>query len=459
MIRDEPVRRRDLLGGAMAALALGSCASAAEPATPEQPAAAASGRLPTTIAGMTLRQLRDDFHDRLFRQYLPFWEKGAIDQQFGGFLCELNDDGSVASDEKYSWYQGRGLWVYSFLFNEFGKDPRWLKIAQRGRDFMVRKLYAGEGRWHERLRRDGTMIEGVGGTVYGALFAALGLGEYYLAAGREEDLELVKTTLTAAVAAYDDRRYNDTHTTLYTSVKPSFTGFRTQGHSMVLVTILSRLVARCPDPLFRRLLDEHVDRIVNKFWNPDYGIVNEMLDHDYGRIPLTADHMFAGHSLETLWIVVQEAVRRKDRAMFDTLVGRIHRLIEMCWDYVFEGWGDGNFFVFQSPQHSIGPEYDIKTMWAQCEVLVACMLVLEYTGQPWAKEWYDRTRAFALRALPSPAPGVWRQAVNRQGQDIQRAGISTKRKDNFHQVRYLMFNLLSLDRMLKNDGRPTPFPA
>jgi len=30
---------------------------------------------------------------------------------------------------------------------------------------------------------------------------------------------------------------------------------------------------------------------------------------------------------------------------------------------------------------------------------------------------------------------------------LKRVGVSTKRKDNFHQARYLMLNLLSLKRM------------
>lgn len=50
--------------------------------------------------------------------------------------------------------------------------------------------------------------------------------------------------------------------------------------------------------------------------------------------------------------------------------------------------------------------------------------------------------------MPVPGHGVWRQAVDRTGKDLKRAGVSTKRKDNFHQARYLMFNLLTLKRML-----------
>ena len=38
--------------------------------------------------------------------------------------------------------------------------------------------------------------------------------------------------------------------------------------------------------------------------------------------------------------------------------------------------------------------------------------------------------------------------LDRQGKDLKRVGVSAKRKDNFHQARYQMLNLLSLNRLL-----------
>ena len=212
------------------------------------------------------------------------------------------------------------------------------------------------------------------------------------------------------------------------------------------------------DPRLEALLLEHVERIMNGFWNPDFGIANEYLAHDYSRLPEAAPHMFAGHALETLWIVMHEALRINDQALFTTAKDRIRRLLEMCWDYVFEGWGDGNFFVHDTPEHHRGPEYEIKTMWAHCEILIASMSILEYTGEVWAKEWYERARAFALKTMANTGHGVWRQAVDRFGKDVKRVGVGSHRKDNFHPPRMLMMNLLSLQRMIANAGKLTPFP-
>ena len=85
-------------------------------------------KMPGLVNGMTLQKLRDDYKERIFRQYLPFWDKGGYDSKYGGFMCELNNDGSVRNDEKYIWYQGRGIWVYSYLYNNFGKNEQYLDV-------------------------------------------------------------------------------------------------------------------------------------------------------------------------------------------------------------------------------------------------------------------------------------------------------------------------------------------
>lgn len=442
------MKRRDVLKAALASVPLAKLRWAGEAISQEISSRDGAERSTMRIAGMTLAKLADDYRDRLFRQYLPFWERGGCDENRGGFFCELNDDGSVAKDEKFIWYQGRGLWVYSFLHQSFGRRPEWLEVARKARDFMVRYMHAGVGRWHEKVRADGTLLAGAGPNIYGALFAALGLVEYYRCTGSQEDLDLAKLSLRAAVQAYNDAGYTDLATAGEARVELPARGVRIQGHSMMFVNVLSRLLDRHRDPQLETLQREHVDRIINRFWHPAYGISNEYLDHDYRRAPGCDTHMLVGHSIETLWLVMSEAVRTGDRALFDTAKGRVRRFVEMGWDYVFGGLGDEDFLVFGNSRQPRGPYLDVKTMWSQCEAMIGCMMIFERTGEAWAREWYERLRGFALKTMPVPSHGVWRQAVNRTGGDLKRAGYSTKRKDNYHQARYLMLNLLSVERML-----------
>ncbi|MFC2087646.1 AGE family epimerase/isomerase, partial [Bacteroidota bacterium] len=70
-------------------------------------------------------------------------------------------------------------------------------------------------------------------------------------------------------------------------------------------------------------------------------------------------------------------------------------------------------------------------MWAHTEILIACMLILEYTGEIWAKEWYERAFRYIMDTMTTDY-GVWRQAVNRFGENKKRKEVSIYRKGNFH---------------------------
>jgi N-acylglucosamine 2-epimerase len=403
------------------------------------------------IAGMTLPQLQKDYRERIFGQYLPFWTRGGYDDELGGFMCELYDDGSVENDEKYIWYQGRGIWVYSFLFNNFGKEKHFIEIARKSRDFMVNNMHQGNGRWIDSVNRQGRPInssvaQGSAGDIYGALFSAAGLIEYYRASGDKEDLQLALDSIMTSVRLYEDMDYEGI---TIPGVKER--GLRTQGHSFVLIWILTNLLSFHEDAELEQLQKEHVGHIMNHFWNPQYSIANEYLYHDYSRIPGYESVMATGHSLEALWMVLHEAIRKKDKALQDTSIARIRHLVEMNWDYVFGGLGTESYQVFRNGEKCPGPELDLKSMWAQTELLIATMTLIEHTDTAWAKEWYERGRNYCLRTMANTQHGVWRQGVDRSGKDKQRPGISVYRKDNFHQVRYMMMNLLSIERMIGND--------
>ena len=230
------MKRRHFMGTAISAGMSGVVPASASRLTEGWAAECGQNQLVSdALGGMSLKALREDYRHRLFEQYLPFWEKGGHDSERGGFMCELNDDGSVAADEKHIWYQGLALWVYAFLYSHFGKASHWLDIAAKTKDFMVKHMYAGDGRWVEKVHRDGTPSEGVGKMVYGWLFAAGGLAQCSMATGDSKSLELAKESISAAVKAYDDPTYADTFTVQYTAVEVPNHGVRTQGHSMVLI--------------------------------------------------------------------------------------------------------------------------------------------------------------------------------------------------------------------------------
>ena len=117
----------------------------------------------TRLAGMTLAGLRKRYREELFDVTLPFWDEHGVDQQHGGVMHGLDYDGTLVHSDKLLWFQGRAIWIYSFLYNHFGKDPRHLEIARKTRDFVLRHARQPDGWWAEMLARDGKVLQGIRG--------------------------------------------------------------------------------------------------------------------------------------------------------------------------------------------------------------------------------------------------------------------------------------------------------
>jgi N-acylglucosamine 2-epimerase len=385
----------------------------------------------------------------LIDRYFPFWEKGGHDGENGGFMCYLYPDGSVENDRKDIWYQGRGIWVNAWFYNtfrQFGERDKLLEQARMARDFMVRHMHNDDGTWTTTVNRNGNPVEGIAidrsNNIYGALFAAVGLIQLAKATGNSEDLELAKLSLRKSVERYENPGYMGV-----SAPGVEDTGLRAQGHSFMFVWVIPQLLELEVDPWFTTILEEHFNALKDKFWNPEFGISNEVLFHDYSRIPSQAGFMIPGHSIEAQWMCMQEALRNGNQDSYQVFKERMRRLIEMSWDHVFDGTCDTAYNVYSTKDNPAGPVLDEKTMWAQTEVCIGCMLAYEQTGEAWAREWFERSWNFLQRTMKTEH-GVWRQAVDRQGNNKQREGISVYRQGNFHQPRCLMYLMASLQRML-----------
>lgn len=402
---------------------------------------------PGLIAGLTLKEHHDELKRMLYYEYLPFWDHGGYDREYGGFICNLTRDGIPVDEEKFIWYQGRAIWVYSFLYNNFGQQAEYFEIARKTREFMLKHMYLGEGRWAELVLRDGTLIRGAepGSDIYGWLFAANGLSEYCKISGDPADISLIQESVRAAVKAYDSPYYQQ---------GTDLEGLRIQGHSMILIRLLTQFLKDHSDEQLEELMDFHLDKLMTSFYHPGYRISNERLNHDYSRIAGEEGWMFLGHSLETQWMVMHLALQKQDKELFDKAKGNFKRYLEMGWDYIFDGWASEDYYVFDGEDHRLGTDYSTKTMWAHTEILIGCMMVIENSGEAWAWDWYQRTWDYVKKTFRRGA-GAWEQAVNRQGEPISREkwGINPNRRGNYHQPRFLMLNMLSLDRMIKGDGR------
>jgi mannose/cellobiose epimerase-like protein (N-acyl-D-glucosamine 2-epimerase family) len=402
------------------------------------------------LAGKTLEELREEHRFWLFDDFLPFMDKYVIDHEFGGFMCTVDRDGTQVNSNKRTWYEGRGIWVYSYLYNKVKPDPQYLEVARKSVEFIMKQNPPGKELMPVGYTREGAPLKNEPDPLfYGDIFVANGFQEYTKAKGNEEYWDVAKKILLKCLDMYDNRPG-------YGSLPPSreksdlnLPGVdrpRVMGHWMVLLNLTQQMLETRPDPEVEAVAARCVDAIMNYHFNPEYGLLNEYVNHDMTRIPNDHGETATGHGLETLWMVLYEAVRKKDKKLFDRASEYLKRHTEVFWDNVYGGMLAGLQHVNKNIWNA-----DQKSLWLQLEVLIGTLCVIEHTGAQWAKDWYGKLHAYVMEKFPLKQYGfpLWIAYADRKITFVRHYD----RCEHFHHPRYLMQNMLALERIIKRGGR------
>ncbi|MEW5901504.1 MAG: AGE family epimerase/isomerase [Acidobacteriota bacterium] len=446
------MKRRAFVGrssGALAAVLTGSVGAAV-------PAIAAANRPLRNCAEETakavmsldeLQKLKKTYEHDLFEDFLPFMEKYVIDDEFGGFMCNTDRDGTNITKDKNTWFEGRGIWVYSYLYNNLAPEPKYLEVARKSVDFILRHKPEAENLWPGGFSQEGKVKAAPDSRGYGDLFVAGGLAEYARASGEKKYFEMAKDTLLKVLKLYDREDYESDAARTYLVPDVTFPrGARVLGMWMVLLNTASGMLDFVPDAEIKAVADRSLEAILKYHHNPDFDLTNEILNHDLSR-PKDglAQFVYTGHAIETMWMVMAEAVRRNDRELFDLAAARFRRHVDVAWDDVYGG-------AFRSLDHVDKNIWKVdKVVWLQEEVLIGSLLALEHTAAAWAREMFDRMFRYAREKFVLKQHGffLWDYGTDRKATFERHA----TRVENFHHPRHLMLNLLSIKRMIQRKGR------
>lgn len=410
------------------------------------PAATAAETQKTIATPLPFEKLRTQYRHDLFDDFLPFMDRHVIDHDYGGFMCNTDRDGTNLSQGKTAWYEGRGIWVYSFLYNHLAKEKKYLDVARKSVDLILKTKPPGDGLWPRALTREGAASSPPDPSIYGDLFIAEGLAEFSKAGGQEY-WNLAKEIVLKCVRIYDRPDYLPEigETYLGSGARP-FPGARIQGVWMVLVRIATQMLDTRHDPEIEAIASRAVDAVLNHHFNPEFRLNNELMNHDLSRpVNEYAQLVYTGHAIETLWMLTAEVIRRRDRKLFDVFTERFRRHVDVAWDDVYGG-------VFRNLQNVERNIWSVdKVLWAQEEVLIGSLSVLEHTGVRWAGEMFTRMYDYVQAKYPLKQYGfpLWIVAGDRKVTFERHAD----RVENFHHPRHLMLNLLAVERIISRGGK------
>lgn len=441
------MNRRKFLGSSLGAAATVAQLPSSIAAQDKRSSRVSRSRQPERLANKTLVQLREEYRSDLFIDFLPFMEKYVIDKQLGGFMCNADHFGKQVNQNKSSWFEGRGIWVYSFLYNNLAREKKYLDVARRSLEFIMNIRPAGDELWPKELTREGKPVTSADGEIYGDLFIAEGLAEYSKAINERSYWDTARELVLKCVRLYDREDYRPTIGQTYLGPNaPRFPGARIQGVWMVLIRVATQMLDMRADAELERVAQRSVDAITNHHYNPEFQLINELLNHDLSRPKNEyAQLVYTGHGIENLWMLMDEARRLRDPKLFDKLAGWFRRHVEVAWDDVYGG-------VFRNLQNVEKNVWTLdKVLWAQEEVLIGCLMIIERSGASWAKEMFARMYTHVRDRYPLKAHGspLWMFASDRRV-TYEAFTRMPKRVENFHHPRHLMLNLLSLERMIRN---------
>ncbi|MHB9029774.1 MAG: AGE family epimerase/isomerase [Candidatus Latescibacterota bacterium] len=404
------------------------------------------------LAGLTLQELRDRYRSFLYDEFLPFMDKYVIDAELGGFMCGVDRDGRRLHTDKDSWFTGRGIWTYSYLYNNVEKNEHFRETARKAVEFVLKTKPSGDVMWPRGMTRTGEAKAKPDDQVYGDMFIAQGLAEFAKASGDAQYRAIAKEIMRKCIRVYDRPDYQPGIGRTYLGADaPEFPGARIVGVWMVLILFATQVLEQERDPEITAVADRCIDALVNYHYNPEFGLMNELINHDLSR-PANdyAQLSYTSHAWETLWMVMAEAMRRKDKKLFDLAAERFRRHIECSWDDVYGGAFSGcrnvneNTWILN------------KAMWPQEETLIGTMMVMEHTGAAWARELYSKTFAYVTEKFHLKRHGyaMFSRSADRKGvYDIHHYNSV----DLFHNPRHLMMNLMALERMIKRSGKISGF--
>ncbi|MFC1607643.1 AGE family epimerase/isomerase [Candidatus Latescibacterota bacterium] len=400
-----------------------------------------------TLAGKTLEELRAQYRYYLFEDFLPFHDRYVIDHEHGGFMCNTDRDGTHISTNKSAWYEGRGSWTYSFLYNNIDNNPKHLETARKSVEFILRHKPSGDDMWPRSYTRDGKAIDKPESHVYGDCFVAAGIAEYAKAVGDDTYWNLAKDILLKCVRIYDRDDYcpNPAGGMLGPDIPP-LTGARMLSEWMVFLWVAMPLLDYKSDPDVEEIVSRCFEAVLDCHYNPQFDLVNEYLNHDLSHTGNAYDQYVPPATvMETLWMILNEAVRRKDKTIFQKTTERYKRHMEVGWDDVYDG-------VFMNCYHVDNNIWDSdrKGLWGQVEPLNGLQLIVEHSGDEWAKDWFSKAHSYVLEKWPCEQYGfpLWLDYTDRK----VTFETHTNRAELYHYPRFLMLNLLSTERIMQRGG-------
>ncbi len=386
-----------------------------------------------------IKELHELYSNTLFRDIIPFWLKHSLDNEHGGYITWLDRKGSILSSDKSVWFQGRGVWIYSKLCNRFGKKDEWLNAARLGYEFLTRHCFDDDGRLFFHVTREGKPLR-KRRYLFSECFAIIAFAEYAKASGSKKALQFAKDTYNLVIDYYQNP--DRLPSKVYTETRSM------KSHSMPMILIATSQGLREVDdsPVYDDVINMLINELFSDFVNTEkkallenVGVNGEFIDLPEGRC------VNPGHAIETSWFLMEEGMRRGDKAIIKKALLILDWSLELGWD---KQYGGLLYFIDVDGNPPEQLEWDMKLWWPHTEALYALLLAYNLTEDGKYEQWYEKMHDWTFRHFPDKEFGEWYGYLHRDG-SLSSPIKGSLWKGPFHVPRAFILCTSLLNRMLK----------
>jgi N-acylglucosamine 2-epimerase len=407
------------------------------------------------------------YADHLVHDVLSWWLTNGPDDEHGGVLtCWDNAGKSLVSTDKYTWSQGRWIWLMVRVAAAARRgvlapgtvDPEdCLRRARATATFVREHALLDDGTTAYVTDRAGNPREpspgsGLHTSAFADCFVALGLAALAQVDGDAEAGRLAESLLLRVAARARKRAVR-------TDPYPVHPGFRPLSVPMILVGTGTEVWAatgsgRCADVVVAA-----AGELATTLRTGSHLV--EMRPDDPGLADtLLARHRTPGHVLEVLWFLVNAAdtvpgvaavlaaggTAASDGGLPDWLPDAALHALEIGWDaahgglfrYVDAGGGQPRGRLLDDPyERLVGDTWDTKLWWPHAEALYATALLARRGRGHLLAAWHERVRGYTLGTFPGGPGEEWVQIRARDGTPLDRV-VALPVKDPFHVARALL---------------------
>lgn len=399
-------------------------------------------------AGKSILEIKQFYTSQIKDKFIPYWN-AFIDNTYGGILnCISNDGKKLLSTDKFTWSQGRWLYVISKLYQDSLISESIKENMDKTYDWIVNYAIdenycccfvltqTGEKIKDEKTGRYDTSI-------YADCFALIGMSEYIKTVKDKTKAETAVKLADSIISRYKTGNY-------LTEPYEVTEQYHVHGVPMILENTMhvfcSMLDSLGMDSSYYFSFEgSMVHKILDEHYDSENHIIREYISTDDRRNTYLQDrHINPGHTLEDAWFWIEYLQKSGE---LETYLPRIESIVQtvfnLGWDkadggllhYVdYEGGPVKGISQNTSYDENILSTHDMKLWWAHSEMLYLFLLMYKLTGKDIYIEYYDKVFDYVFKTFPSKENGEWIQIRNKNGSPQEKT-VALPVKDPFHILR------------------------